>query len=174
MSEDPNIPTIEADLRPSGIFQWFKATAKARPMISIGILVFLTGFVMDSPKLLANLQTIQQAQTTRTDGQRQKTLVEAHADNETKLSESRAKLAASRYVKGCIFLASRSQPGRPETVKEGRPVYQNGSAQTIPDGTTVCDRNGNTGMIQGGVMADVAFTGDRAVINSALTAQGLK
>jgi hypothetical protein len=75
-----------------------------------------------------------------------------------------AELAVSRYESGCLPVVDRSQEHYVSLI-EGQPVTDSITEHPVPMGTTVCDANGNTGIIgTGNVVTNVAFTGDREVV----------
>jgi hypothetical protein len=138
------------------------------PLRTAAIAFILLGFVTAVPKLQSQVTTAQAEQQIRLQSQAKNRLDDANNDAKAKYLASKAKLAESRYESGIIFVFDPSNED-PTTITEGRPVAQKGSTTgaTLPDGTVVGDVNGNTGVIAGGVVTDVAYTGNQAIVRAA-------
>jgi hypothetical protein len=139
------------------------------PIRTTSIAVALFGLVTSAPKMQSQLAASQQADQIRLQGQSQARLTNASTDAKAKYSEARAKLAESRYQSGVIFVVDPKDLTRLTTISEGQAVAQQGSTTgaTLPSGTVVGDINGNTGIISGGVVTDVAYTGNQGIVRAA-------
>lgn len=79
---------------------------------------------------------------------------------ETAQTEARDRLAISRYRGPCAYIPdAQLTPGM---------VLLGDGGQPLPDGTAICDAYGTTAVMADGVTADLATTGDQAVIRSFL------
>jgi len=70
------------------------------------------------------------------------------------------------------MVVSMSHPDHYTSLSEGQPVLDRVRKTPLPKGTIVCDANGNTARIVLGinkkpVVGEVAFTGDRTVVETA-------
>jgi type II secretory pathway pseudopilin PulG len=141
----------------------------AYPLRTGAIALILLGLVTAAPKMQSQVSTAQAEQKIRLAGQYQARLNEAETDYKAQLLQVRARLAESRYQAGVIFVVDPNKPEVPTTITEGLPVAQQGSTTgaVLPDGTIVGDRNGNTGVILGGVVTDVAYTGNPQIVRDA-------
>lgn len=74
---------------------------------------------------------------------------------------SQAQLAESRYERGCTLTVAMSSPKDLVSIQTGEPVMDRTTKKPLPNGTVVCDFNGNTAVIKGGVASNLAFTGNR-------------
>lgn len=79
---------------------------------------------------------------------------------ETAQSEARAALAESRYQGPCLYVSHGA-------IAEGM-AFVGDNGAPLPDGTTVCDATGGTAVMRGGVAADLARTGNQAVVRTFL------
>lgn len=86
--------------------------------------------------------------------------------------ERRAAIANDRYEAGCIFVVLVADTGQAAAITEGASVIDLATRQPFSDGTVVCDSLGNTGVMGGGVVTQVAFTGDRSVVEMAMDRAG--
>jgi hypothetical protein len=138
------------------------------PIRSAAIAFILLGFVTAVPKLQSQVTTAQAEQQIRLQSQAKNRLDDATNDAKAKYLASRAKLAESRYEAGLIFVFDPNSDDA-TTITEGVGVAQKGSTTgaTLPDGTVVGDVNGNTGVIAGGVVTDLAYTGNQAIVRAA-------
>jgi hypothetical protein len=81
-------------------------------------------------------------------------------------------VAIARYQEGCLPVVSADQAAYVSLVLN-LPVIDISSGQPIPVGSTVCDANGNTGVITDddsdpstpGVTQKMAFTGDKSIVD---------
>lgn len=88
-------------------------------------------------------------------------------------AQQRAKIAASRYQNGCVMVVASNAPNQFTSLSEGQPVMDAARHTPLPVGSIVCDANGNTAVIAPSangqpVAAQMAFTGDRAVVKAAM------
>lgn len=88
-------------------------------------------------------------------------------------NQQRAQIAEARYQQGCILVVALHDPSSFTTISEGQPVIDQARGVPFPIGTIVCDSFGNTGKIIAAsdgtpVVGEVAFTGNRAVIDAAM------
>lgn len=93
--------------------------------------------------------------------------------NLQKIAEEESAIASQRYQNGCVFVVASNQPDTFTGLQEGKEVLDGATGHPLSDGVTVCDYNGLTGIIQEGVVASTAFTGDRETIEAALTRAGI-
>jgi len=92
-------------------------------------------------------------------------------------AEVKASIAEARYKAECVVVVAGNNQGFYSSITEGAPVLDGVRKTALPPNTLVCDANGNTaklvpGIYQGSKTAvawELAFTGDRAVIDKALT-----
>lgn len=89
-----------------------------------------------------------------------------------KYAEQAAQIAIQRYDAGCVFVVGINQPENAVSVIEGQAVVDFYTLAPIPNGSIVCDFQGNTGVIADGVVSLPAFTGNRAVIEAAMLRAG--
>lgn len=90
--------------------------------------------------------------------------------------KQQAEIAEGRYEAGCLILVGKN--GKPINLEQGQIVVDPTRNTPLPKFTVVCDANGNTGVLlprdfdgdgrKTTVVADTAFTGNRAVIEKAL------
>jgi hypothetical protein len=139
------------------------------PIRTAAIVFTLIGVFTAIPKMQSQVTTAQAEQQIRLQAQSQSRLMDATNDGKAKYLEARAQLAEDRYQAGVIFVADPNNPDVLTTITEGRPVSQKGSTTgaTLPDGTVVGDINGNTGIIAGGVVTDLAYTGNQTIVRAA-------
>lgn len=139
------------------------------PLRTAAIAFVAIGFVTAIPKLTAQVNSSNRANQIRLDAQSEARTGEAENDAKLKFLQVRDKLAVSRYEQGCLFVSDPNDTSVLTTIEEGRPVGQAGSTTgaKLPDGSVVCDANGNTGIVAGGVVNDVAFTGSNSVAKAA-------
>ena len=110
----------------------------------------------------------------------------AHAEAEQQLAQERLQLELSqaeleaeqpiadqRYLNGCNLVVNTIDPTQYVSLTLGEPVIDMGLNRPFGDGNVFCDVFGNTGIIKGGVVADMARTGDRQIIQDAINAQGI-
>jgi hypothetical protein len=88
-------------------------------------------------------------------------------------TQQRAKIAVARYQDGCVMVVATNNPDAFTTLTEGQAVIDSVRQTPLPVGTVVCDANGNTAVIAPAadgtpVASQLAFTGDRAVIQAAM------
>lgn len=143
---------------------------KENPLALVGIGIVAIGVVTSnsSGKFQSMQQTSQMVQQ-----QRQ---ADSQQHVQLQLSEARAKqsaaMANSRYQSGCVMVVAANSPADFTTLTQGQPVIDRVRNVPLPDNTVVCDANGNTGEIIGGVIDRVAFTGDRAIVEAAMRHTG--
>ena len=87
--------------------------------------------------------------------------------------EQEESVANSRYENNCLLVVNTSNPNQYAGITPGEPVIDMALNRPLADGHRVCDVYGLTGTIQDGVVADPARTGDRAIIQQAIDAQGI-
>jgi len=99
------------------------------------------------------------------------------ADNQA--AKLRADIASNRYKAGCLMVVSGADPTLYASIVDGMPVLDYATKAPIALNTVVCDQHGNTGVINRTatvtgfdgvvpVVGDIAFTGDRDVVNAAI------
>lgn len=101
-----------------------------------------------------------------------KTQIAAQSEKQTQLEqqiafeEEQAKIANTRYSKGCLPIVAGSYPDiRYVSIFEGQVLSDRHTGRSLPTGTVVCDGQGNTGVIEAnGVVGAIAFTGDRDAV----------
>ncbi|MDF5721520.1 MAG: hypothetical protein PUP91_13775 [Rhizonema sp. PD37] len=81
-------------------------------------------------------------------------------------AKERAAIAGQRYKDGCTIVVVSNSPRNLASLVKGQPVLDRTSRAYLPEGTVVCDANGNTAILknnaEGIPVADsFAFTGDR-------------
>ena len=81
-------------------------------------------------------------------------------------AKQRAAIAVQRYKDGCTIVVVSNSPRNLASLVKGQPVFDRTSKAYLPEGTVVCDANGNTAILknnaEGIPVADsFAFTGDR-------------
>jgi hypothetical protein len=154
------------------IEQW----AKANPLLAIALLV--TPLVLLNDGVDSASDFFQQGQTLRTERkalQQQQIQLEIAQDAAAELEA----IAIGRYESGCILVTALDQPDQFVSIVENMPVLDRATQSPLPAGTAVCDANGNTAVltnqnINGEVIpvaSSLAFTGDRGVIEAAITNQ---
>ncbi|XHX75690.1 MAG: hypothetical protein RBJ76_00065 (plasmid) [Stenomitos frigidus ULC029] len=139
---------------------------RQNPIALIGIGILALGFI---PKLMSgefqrdaavSHQLTEQRKTDQTNAQRM-AIAQEHRQG---LQE----IANVRYS-GCTLVVSSRDTTKATGLELGKPVLDGSRPGTfLADGITVCDQNGMTAMIEGGVAAEPAVTTDRAVVESAL------
>ncbi|NJL63541.1 MAG: hypothetical protein HC903_19040 [Methylacidiphilales bacterium] len=82
------------------------------------------------------------------------------------LAKTKAAIAENRYKTGCTIVVAVNSPKNLATLVENEPILDRTTKKYLPNGTTVCDGNGNTAILapnsQGiPVATDFAFNGDR-------------
>lgn len=82
----------------------------------------------------------------------------------TDFEKEQAEIAESRYASGCLPVFTGQKINTFSSLIEGQPVVDRYRRKALPDGTVVCDANGNTGQIQHGKVSAVAYTGNKKVI----------
>jgi hypothetical protein len=109
---------------------------------------------------------------------------QVQADSKTQMAleasqqDARAKaaIAEARYQSGCIVVVAGNNPGFHTTITEGAPVLDGVRGTALPPNTLVCDDQGNTAKLVPGIYKgshtavawELAFTGNRTVINAAI------
>jgi hypothetical protein len=152
--------------------QW----AKANPLLAIALLV--TPLVLLNGGVDSASDFFQQGQTLRTERkalQQQQIQLEIAQDAAAQLEA----IAIGRYESGCILVTALNQPDQFVSIVENMPVLDRATQSPLPAGTAVCDANGNTALltnkdINGEVIpvaSNLAFTGDRDVIEAAIESQ---
>ena len=82
-------------------------------------------------------------------------------------------IARERF-KSCLLVRTKTSQ-TVVGVTNGLEVVDNVTGLPLPEGTVVCSIDGNTGIIAAnGKVADVAFTGDRALVAEALARSGIE
>ncbi|MBA3920312.1 MAG: hypothetical protein H0X31_00845, partial [Nostocaceae cyanobacterium] len=81
-------------------------------------------------------------------------------------AKERAAIAIQRYRDGCTIVVAVSSPKDLATLTKGEPVLDRTTKNPLPEGTVVCDINGNTAILKANsqgvpVADDFAFTGNR-------------
>lgn len=87
-------------------------------------------------------------------------------------AQQSAEIANARYQSGCVMVVATNSPSDFTTLTQGQPVIDRVRKVPLPDNTLVCDANGNTGEIIGGVVDRMAFTGDRSIVDAAMQRTG--
>ena len=89
----------------------------------------------------------------------------------------RAKIAEERYQTGCLLIQLRER-NTLISLAQGMPVVDSKTGNAIPPGTVVCDFSGNTAVmtaVDGKSLAqDLAFTGNRTIIQKAIERSGIQ
>ncbi|MBD2492610.1 hypothetical protein [Aulosira sp. FACHB-615] len=87
-------------------------------------------------------------------------------EQQVAFEEEQAKIAESRYAKGCLPIVAGDYPNiRYVSIFEGQVLTDRHTGRSLPTGTVVCDGQGNTGVVEeSGVVGAIAFTGDRDAI----------
>jgi hypothetical protein len=87
------------------------------------------------------------------------------------LLESQAKVAESRFKKGCVIVVAVIDPKKFTSLTEGLPVIDWVRKTPLSSGTVVCDANGNTAVIEKRdgkpVVGKTFYTGNQALIDKA-------
>ncbi|MBW4566019.1 MAG: hypothetical protein KME32_34070 [Mojavia pulchra JT2-VF2] len=79
--------------------------------------------------------------------------------------QEQALIAEARYEAGCLPIVGNVYPHKYVTIVEGQVLTDRITGRTLPQGTRVCDANGNTGVInQDGAVGAIAFTGNRDAV----------
>ncbi len=89
----------------------------------------------------------------------------------------RAKIADDRYRDGCLLIQKQGQ-NTLIAISQGMPVVDSQTGQPLPPNTVICDFTGNTAVMAWNgtavVTTDVAFTGNRELINQAIARSGIQ
>lgn len=101
-----------------------------------------------------------------------KAQIATNSEKQTKLEqqiafeEEQARIAETRYAKGCLPIVAGSYPDiRYVSIFEGQRLTDRHTGRSLPEGTVICDGQGNTGVIEdNGEVGAIAFTGDRDVV----------
>lgn len=136
----------------------------------IGVGIVAAGMFMSnsSGKFQSMQQTSQLVQQQRqADSQQQIQLRLSQAQ-----AKQSAEMANARYQSGCVMVVATNSPSDFTTLTQGQPVIDRVRNVPLPDNTVVCDANGNTGEIIGGVVDRMAFTGDRSIVDAAMQRTG--
>lgn len=92
------------------------------------------------------------------------------------LAEGQAKVANQRYEQGCLVIASpntytngnQEQKFKFVSIVPDLEIRDRVTNKLLPDGTLVCDGQGNTGIIKDGKPGEIAYTGNRELIKRTL------
>lgn len=81
-------------------------------------------------------------------------------------AKQRAAIAVTRYKDGCTIVVVANSPRNLASLVKGQPVMDRISKAYLPEGTVVCDANGQTAILKNNsegvpVADDFAFTGNR-------------
>ena len=135
-----------------------------------GLLGFSLLLGMDSIK--SNLQQVSTIRAkVQEDSKTQMNLQASQQDAEVK-----AQIAEARYQAGCVVVVASNNQGFHTSITEGAPVLDAIRKTALPPNTIVCDADGNTAKLVNGVYRgsntavawELAFTGNRAVIDKAI------
>ena len=87
-----------------------------------------------------------------------------------------AAIADQRLQRGCLFpvVAGKEDQGRLSSISEGTPVTNPDTGLPFPDGVTICDPYGSTGVIRNGGISDITTTQNTELIRHAMANAGLK
>lgn len=81
-------------------------------------------------------------------------------------------IAEERYREGCLLVYTLDADGNVIALYEGMTVVDSTTNQPLPDGTTVCDPNGATAVLEdGGQVGGIAVTPDNTMVQQ-LVAEG--
>jgi hypothetical protein len=125
----------------------------------------LAGTLLFSSKdISANMQNLSQARETIANNSQEQLLLEEQLAHE----QAQARVAEARYKAGCTIVVAVKAAKNLATLVEGETVLDRTTKKSLPNGTVVCDGNGNTGVLVAGkdgvpVVGQMAFTGDRAL-----------
>lgn len=90
-------------------------------------------------------------------------------EQQLEFEKQQAKIADARYENGCLPSVIGHYPDvQYVSIYEGQELTDRRTKQPLPSGTVVCDGQGNTGVIQNGVVGQIAFTGNRDLIGKRL------
>ena len=110
------------------------------------------------------MQNLSQARETIANNSQEQLLLEEQLAHE----QAQARVAEARYKAGCTIVVAVKAAKNLATLVEGETVLDRTTKKSLPNGTVVCDGNGNTGVLVAGkdgvpVVRQMAFTGDRAL-----------
>ena len=117
-----------------------------------GVIILGLAF-MQNPKMISNSNPVRD----RRIAVEQKQLL---LETSNEAMERASKIAIERINAGAIVVVSQADPSKFTTLSEDEPVLDGARLVPLPDGTFVASTEGNTGVIRGGVVVDVAWTGD--------------
>lgn len=142
---------------------------KDNPLVLIGVGVVAVGLFTGGGDKFQSTQRqsalVQQQRQANSEQQIQLRLSQNQA-------QQSAEIANARYQSGCVMVVATNSPSDFTTLTLGQPVIDRVRQVPLPDNTLVCDANGNTGEIIGGVVDRMAFTGDRSIVDAAMQRTG--
>jgi hypothetical protein len=142
-----------------------KTVWKIDPIYFVGALI-VGGFLALNGR--DNLATMQNQQATAKAIAIENQQAEMKARLATASSQRQAETAKARYEAGCQMVFASNDPSRFTSIQQDRPVLDGATRHPIPDGSVVCDQNGNTAIIANEVASNLAFSPDREVIRVAM------
>lgn len=90
-------------------------------------------------------------------------------EQQLEFEKQQAKIASARYENGCLPSVIGNYPDvQYVSIYEGQVLSDRRTNKPLPNGTVVCDGQGNTGVVQGGEVSQIAFTGNRDLIGKRL------
>ncbi len=122
----------------------------------------LAAIALSSSDISRNMQSISSI----------KTQIAYQSEKQTKLEQQvqfegeQSKIADARYQKGCLPSVTGTYPNiRYASIFEGQVLSDRHTKRPLPNGTVVCDGQGNTGVIEdNGTVGAIAFTGNRDLV----------
>lgn len=137
--------------------------------IVFGFLI-AASLVVSRNDISRNMRSLEVTKNVIATNNEQQSLLEETARHEAE----QAKVAESRYRKGCVIVVAVKDPSKFVTLVEEQPVLDATSKHPLPVGTVVCDAHGNTGVLVKGVdetqsvVSHMAFTGDHELVKGYL------
>ncbi|MBD2254636.1 hypothetical protein [Nostoc parmelioides] len=121
----------------------------------------LASLIFSSNDIARNMQSISTIKEQIANQSQKQTKLE----QQFQFEQEQAKIADARYKLGCLPIVATQYPHRYVTLVEGQILTDRITGRILPQGTVVCDANGNTGVIgEDGAVSEIAFTGDRDMI----------
>jgi hypothetical protein len=79
-----------------------------------------------------------------------------------------ATIAEERYQNGCRLVVAQDNAGQLISLAEGMAIVDPITQQPLANGTTVCSGSGETGVMSGGLIGNLAITGNQAAVDEAI------
>ena len=122
---------------------------------------------MAVPSIKANMEVASVVQASN----RAKIQAEEQLKIQQEMLFLQAKVAESRYKKGCVIVVAEKEPDKFTSLTVGYPVIDWVRKTPLSAGTVVCDADGNTAVIENidgkPVVGKTAFTGNQKLIDKA-------